>query len=206
MWHWLNDGPAAWVIWVGAICGIAALSFEVLAVMTAVLRRTILPKFRLRQKVIKWLVRRRWVLSTEDSPSLHFGLGAADIDNPLKKMLISRSKNTSHLLTFSASVPFDPKWFPVLETFPERSKIALVQDLGIFIGTMKIGFEGLEWPLANFRLQTALPIDSNLSEHVVDLQGKELTHVILGARRIIRKAVTMSIPDKGDSLSESASE
>jgi hypothetical protein len=204
---WLSESPATWVIWIGAICGIAALLFEVAAVIVSTLRTKVTPKWRLRQKVTSWLVSRHWLLETNTSPSLYFGLWASELDHPEYKILICRSKSDSGLLSFSARVPLNTSWLRPLAKLPDSLQQVLIQDIGVLMNTMQMGFASLEWPLDKLAIQTAMPIDSNLSEHTVDMQGKAVTHAIIGARRVIRRAViTQSASDTVDSQTESTSE
>ena len=73
---------------------------------------------------------------------------------------------------------------------PEASREVLIQDMRIFIATMRMGFGGLEWPPNNLAIQHAIPIDNSLSAHTVDREAKAVLHAIFGTRSIIRKAVT----------------
>jgi len=148
-------------------------------------------RWRLRERVTHWLVNRHWLLETETSPNFHFALWATDMDLGYR-ILIGRDKADKGILTFSAIVPLAREWLEPLARMPKRSQQLLVEDLGVFINTMRMGFDSVIWPLRNLAIQTALPIDNSLSEHAVDLQAKAIIHAITGTRRMIRKAVIQS--------------
>ena len=176
-------------IWVGVVAGIATAIIGVAAKIASILRAKFGPTWRLRQRVTNWLVDRRWILKTEASPNLYFGLWASELDNPQKEILICRTRDHKDILAFSARVPLDPAWIEPLSTMPEASRGVLVQEMGIFISTMRMAFIELEWPFDKLAIQHAIPIDNGLSAYTVDLEAKAVLHGIFGARRIIRKAL-----------------
>lgn len=141
-----------------------------------------------------WLVTRHWVLETNTSPSLHFGWWATDPDARYQ-MLISRDKVDSGILAFTAKVPLEANWLEPLNAMGKSAQQILIQEMGVFIAAMQMGFDGLEWPLLNLAVQSALPINNNLSEHDVDVRAKAMIHAIQGARSIIPKAIIESTGD-----------
>ena len=169
----ISQPQPIWV-WIGVVCGIATAITAVAATIASLVRAKIGPTLRLRQRVTKWLVARR------SSPNLYFGVWAAELDNPQKKILISRSKGADKdILAFSALVPLDAAWLEPLSRMPEVSKGLLIQEMHVFIATMRMAFAALEWPLDRVAVQHAIPIDNNLSAYAVDLEAKQVLHAIL---------------------------
>lgn len=102
----ISQPEPIWV-WIGVVCGIATAIIGVAAMIASSVKAKVGPTWRLRQRVTDWLVDRRWVLETESSPNFYFGLWATELDNPQKKIFISRGKTDKDILTFSARVPLD---------------------------------------------------------------------------------------------------
>lgn len=148
-------------------------------------------KWRLRQRVTKWLVNRHWVLHIETSPSLYFGLWATEPEGRYK-LLISREKNAKGILAFSARVPLDETWEPHLVAMTENERQVLTNDLLVLVETMGFGHDKITWPYKIATIQDALPVDAALSEHMVDLKAKAIVRGVIAARSIIRKAIVQS--------------
>ncbi len=197
--------PAPIWLWVGVVCGIVALAFHLVIMVSQWVWARIGPTWRLRQRVTNWLVQRQWTLQTESSPNYYFALWAAELENPQRMLFISRAKDHKDILTFSARVGLDPLWLEPLSKMADIPKQVLVQDMGVFINTMHMGFGGLEWPLNHLAVQHAIPIDTNLSAFGVDLEAKKVLHAVLGTRRLIRKAIILSVDDIPDAQPGSAS-
>ena len=65
-----------------------------------------------------------------------------------------------------------------------------------------MGYDGARWPLNELVVQHALPLDKQLSEHLVDLKAKEVINAVIGVRSLLRKAIISLKLDKGGSQTE----
>ncbi len=66
----------------------------------------------------------------------------------------------------------------------------------MFFVSKDMAYSDAEWPLNKLAVQHALPLNSQLSEHVVDLKAKEVINAVIGVRSLIRKAISPLEPDK----------
>ena len=145
------------------------------------------PRLLLKRTIEGWLVKRHWVLTTESSPSLHFGWHGRDPQHRNGPILISRSKNDDSMITFSAQIPLDKpmrQWFSSLN---DQQRKLIEIELRYTLELQNVGFDTIRWPVDDVRIQTALAIDDGLSEHAIDLEGKRVLNTILASRAAVQR-------------------
>lgn len=181
------------------------LAFGVLLVLYGGYEEWVKPRFRVEHRLTDWLLRRGWSVRIERLPEFNFALHLISSDSE-KHILVTRNKGAiNDVLAFTARVGIDPRWIPQLLAMSQQNRSRLIQEITILAATKDIGLvlndpriEGspITWP-PDVKLQTALPQDHTLSEHLVDMTAKKIEMTMIGVRAIIRKALVI-VPDDDD--------
>lgn len=145
------------------------------------------PYMFLEKRLTKWLLTRNWKVQIEKRPGFYFILNAEDDSH--REVVISRDNCDKGVLAFSAKIFLHKEWIPKLNSLTDIQKRQLIEDIKVFFATKDMGYGGASWPLDKLTVQHALPLDTNLSEHLVDLKAKEITNSIIGVHSIIRKVI-----------------
>lgn len=153
------------------------------------------PRFRVDSRLSDWLQRRDWSVSIDSERAFNFVLWAQDESG--RKVAITRIRRARNdVLAFTAKVGLDPAWLPKLEAMAQPDRAKLIEDIRILFAAKRIGFNFPEpiWP-PNVTIQTGLPLDNHLSQHLVDTTAKDMTHTMIGVRSLIRRAIAESASD-----------
>ena len=147
------------------------------------------PNFWLDKTLRRWLERRYWKVSAEevDKGTFYFALWAED--DAGRKILVSRGRQQSRLLAFTANVALDQAIVHGIRTrlTPDEQQ-RLYQDLQVLLASMQLGYRIGDF--TTIAVQDALPLDEQLSEHGVDLKAKAVSNGYAAARSLIGKAVS----------------
>ena len=145
------------------------------------------PNFFLKWRITKWLKGRDWAVTTDKNPQFYFIIWAEDSDQ--RKIAITRSKDHKNILTFNTRIRQGENWETKLSGLTTSQRARLIEEMKIFFASKNLSYDGAVWPFDKLAAQTALPLDSNLSAHLVDVKAKEIIFAIIGVRSIVRKAI-----------------
>lgn len=145
-------------------------------------------------RLTKWLLARNWKVRKEKRTGFYFIIWAEDESH--RELAITRERNAKGVLAFTALVGIATDWECYLDSLTPRQRDQLVEDIRVFLASKDMSFDGALWPLSKLSVQHALPLDSHLSEHSVDLKAKEVVNGVIGIRSLIRKAIIPLESDK----------
>ena len=145
------------------------------------------PRAFLQKRLVKWLSRRNWKIRIERNPKFYFIIWAEDDSH--REVMISRDKKDKGILAFTALIHKDKSLLSKLDRLTVTQRNQLLEDIRVFFATKDMGYVGAWWPLNKLSVQHALPLDYQLSEHLVDLKAKEVVNAVIGVRSLIRKAL-----------------
>jgi hypothetical protein len=146
------------------------------------------PHMFLERRLKRWLEVRHWSIRIEKDQHFYFVIWAEDESH--RKIAISRHRNDKGVLAFTALVNQTGKtWEPKLDVLTGKQRTQLIEDIRVFFASKDMGYDGADWPFDKLTVQSALPLDSQLSEHLVDLKAKEVVNAIIGVRSLIRRAI-----------------
>ncbi len=162
------------------------------------------PKVFLKSLLKKWLFNRNWKIIPEITrikyPEYVFNIAVENAQN--YRLAITKSKINSGVLLFHTTIPEDVDRDSRLSLFTSQQQDHLLEDIRLFLAGKDMPFGGIKWPLNEVYIEAVLPIDSHVSEQLVDDKCKQVVFAIVGINTLIRKALASSTPDKGDSLSK----
>jgi len=158
------------------------------------------PRILLQKRLMKWLLTRNWKIRIEKHPNFYFIIWAEDDSH--REVMISRPKEDSGIIAFTALVYREEKLFSKLEKLGAVPQNQLVEDIRAFLAGKDMGYGGASWPLNKLSVQHSLPLDSQLSEHLVDLKAKEVINTVIGVCSLTRKAIIPLELDKKGSQTE----
>lgn len=137
--------------------------------------------FRLDRRLSDWLQRRGWSVMVEPEPGFDFLLSVRDIDSG-KDVVITRTKRARNdVLAFTGKVGLHPDWLSPLMAMEDTRRRRILEEIRIFLAIKNMGFvlvSGDGWP-PNVVVQTAMPLDNSLSQHLVDMTAKSLTQAMI---------------------------
>lgn len=167
---------------------IALLLFGVALILQGVYQVYYRPNFRLDKRIKKWLERHYWTVTESSAPKDKFYFAVWAQDEAKRRVMISREKEMSRLLSFTAPIDLDSG---VIQTIGTKLSTAeqqkLYQQLHLLLASMHLGYRTQIF--TNMAVQHALPIDDSLSEHAVDLKAKEVVDGVIAARSMIEHSV-----------------
>ena len=134
-----------------------------------------------------WPKVRNWEIKVEENPKFSFIIWAEDDSH--REVAITRDKHDKGVLSFAARMHIDKEWEPKLTKLTAGQRTRLIEDIHVFFAAKDVGYAGASWPLDKLAVQGALPLDQQLSEHLVDLKAKEIINAVIGVRSLIRKAI-----------------
>ncbi len=158
------------------------------------------PHMFLEKRIGNWLLSRHWIIRKEKNPQFDFIIWAED--NSHREVAITKSNGAKGILVFSASITKGKDWGSELARLTTSQRKQLIEDIIVFFTSKDIAYVGAIWPLDRLAVQHALRLDSQLSEHLVDLKAKEVINAVIGIRSLIRKAIIPLEPDKEGSQTE----
>ena len=146
------------------------------------------PRYFLQKRIVKWLLRRNWKVKTDQHPNFYLIINAEDDSH--REISITRDKKDNGILAFTIGNLVHPSWISGLNKLSKRERALLLEDIKILFTNKDMAYETVKWPLDKLAIQHALPLDQNLSEHLVDLEAKSVINTGIGVRSLIRKAIT----------------
>ncbi len=156
------------------------------------------PRMFLQKRLTKWLLTRNWKIRADKNPNFNFIIWAKD--NANREVMVSRDKKDKGIIAFTALIhedsPKDRDLLTKLDQLGANQRNRFVEDIKVFLASKDMGYEGALWPLNKLAVQHALSLDSQLSEHIVDLKAKEVINAVIVVRSLIRKAIIPLEPDK----------
>jgi hypothetical protein len=150
------------------------------------------PYLLLEGNVKRWLLNRNWMVKAKDISKLYYFAFVAE-DEFKRSVTIIRDKHDKHVLTFTALIPIDKAILVELEKLSVSKQRQLTEDIRIYFTSKNMGYWDAKWPLNEIKVQTALPIDSQISEHLIDVKAKEIINTQIGVHSIVRKAIAPQI-------------
>lgn len=144
------------------------------------------PYVFLDKRLAAWLKKRNWKTNIEKKEPFYFIIWAEDDDG--RKVAITKGKEDKGILAFSARIPVERDLLLALDKLTQGQRRQLLEDIKVFFASKNMSYSGADWPLTKLAVQGALPIDGQLSEHLIDLKAKEITMAIIGVRSLVRKA------------------
>jgi hypothetical protein len=145
------------------------------------------PHIFLDRRLSNWLKKRKWITKIEREEPFDFIVWASNSDGPVAA--ITKSKKSRSILAFSAKVQVSKEWDVFLVRLAGRQRAQLLEDIKVFCASKNMSYDGASWPLDKLAIQSTLPINSQLSEHLVDLKTREMEMASIGIRSLIRKSM-----------------
>jgi hypothetical protein len=145
------------------------------------------PYVFLDRRLSGWLKKRNWITKIERKEPFNFIIWVSNSDGLVTA--ITKLKKGRNVLAFSAKVPISAEWGVFLVRLTGRQRAQLLEDIKVFCASKNMSYDGASWPLDKLAIQSPLPINSQLSEHVVDLKAREMEMASIGIRSLIRKSI-----------------
>jgi hypothetical protein len=166
---------------------VALLILGALLVIHGAYQVYVLPNLWLDKTLSRWLRRRNFRVESlkVDKKDFYFGVRASD--DVGRSVLISREKNAKGILAFSAKVQLSQDTISRLSRLRADVQQGLYLDIHILLASMQLSYDTTDF--LHLAVQTAIPIDENLTEHSVDVTAKAVTLGYAATRSLIQKAV-----------------
>lgn len=158
------------------------------------------PRMFLQRRITKWLLKRNWNVKLGKHPDFQFVIFAEDDSG--REVQIGRTKNDNGVLAFTVLIHKDNKLLSQLDKLEANQRSQLLEEIKAFLAGKDMAYDGAHWPMNKLATQHALPLDSQLSEHLIDLKAKEVVNAGIGVRSLIRKTIIPLISDKEGSPPE----
>jgi hypothetical protein len=134
----------------------------------------------------KWLLERNFkIIKDEQMDGAYFCIWVEDEFH--RQIMVSRHKQNKGIVAFTGIIRLEPVMEQILPKFNPSQKLQLVEEIRIYFTSKNMGYWDVDWPLDKIKIQTGLPVNSQLNAHSVDLCAKEIVNSNLGVRSIIRK-------------------
>ncbi len=145
------------------------------------------PRMFLRKRLVKWLLNRNWKVRLEKHADFYFIIWAEDDSG--REVMIGRTRNDKGILAFTALIHQDNKLLSPLDRLEANLRRQLIEDIKAFLAGKDMAYKGPFWPMNKLAVKHALPLDSQLTEHVIDLKAKEVVNAVIGVHSLIRKSI-----------------
>jgi hypothetical protein len=156
------------------------------------------PRFRVGKRLEGWFIRRAWAVEMESRPSFKYRLNLKSASSRYQVVVINERKANYDIVSFTGFVPLHPAWHTALDEYADWEREALLSEIRIYLTSKNMSYELgtnpdsdlILWPPAVF-VQTAIPQDHTLSQHLADMTAKSVELSMIGVRDVIRKSVTV---------------